>query len=147
MLDQEMTDMEFQKGIMGRHNFLRWSFITWVAIVILLNAYAPTISHAGEISEVTVRNAEFEIINVLKDPESLRQFEALWKKKKKLDTSINTKWLYKIDIMGKDHENRWLYSPEGYVKVLSKAKVPTYAISSLNEFNKLIMGENINSLK
>lgn len=138
--------MSVQKSIERRYILHKWTFIVGLMLVILSRAYFPIISLAGEISKVTVLNHEFEVINVLDDSKSLQHFEALWGKKTKSNTPNDTKWIYKIDIAGKGHGDRWLYSPLGYVRVLSKAKVPTYAISSPDEFNNLL-GVTNKSLK
>lgn len=108
------------------------------AILFSFILLTPVISIAGEISKVSIRNEHFEIIAVLKDSKSIQSFEAIWNKKTKLSSPVKSRLLYKIDIEGKNHSDRWLYSPEGFVILLSKAKTPTYKISSVDEFNKLI---------
>ncbi len=85
-------------------------------------------SHAGELSCVTVRNQNFEIIKVINDEASLKLFTGIWKTREKLKTSVAPQWLFKIDIEGKGYGDRWLYDPRGYVHVLSKLKVPIYKI-------------------
>jgi hypothetical protein len=110
-------------------------WITWM----LLSA-AP--SFAGEISRVTVRNQNFEIVKVINDKVSLQLFEEIWKTKAKLTSSVTPQWLFKIDIEGKRYGDRWLYDPRGYVSVLSKAKVPVYNIPVPDSFNQLIGTHN-----
>lgn len=99
---------------------------------------APVISVAGEISSVIVRNEKLEIINVLSNAKTISSFESLWKKKTKVSPSAKLVFAYKIDIKSQGNSDRWLYSPEGFVQVLSKAKVTTYKIFAVHEFNELI---------
>ena len=120
----------------------RLNLITSLTVIIFLT-FSPIIARANEISKVIVRNKEFVIINVIEKSEALNQFEALWNKKEKLNSPTDAKLIYKIDITSKNRSTRWLYSPEGYVKVLSKAKVPTYQITSPDQFNKLVIGDNL----
>lgn len=104
--------------------------------------FTVTPSFAGEISLVKVRNQKFEIVKVINDKASLQLFERIWKTKRKVKSSVAPQWLYKIDIEGKGHGDRWLYDPGGYVQVLSKAKVPIYEIPTPDPFNQLIGTHN-----
>ena len=109
-----------------------------ISIPILLLCLAPVISIGGEISRVTIRNENFNVIIVLEDAKAIQSFEVLWKRKTKFPSPVETNLFHKIDIESKGRSERWLYSPEGFVRVLSKSKVPTYRISSVDEFNRLI---------
>ena len=109
-----------------------------ISIPILFLCLAPVISIGGEISRVTIRNENFNVIIVLEDAKAIQSFEVLWKRKTKFPSPVETNLFHKIDIESKGRSERWLYSPEGFVRVLSKSKVPTYRISSVDEFNRLI---------
>ena len=109
-----------------------------ISIPILFLCLTSVLSIAGEISKVTIRNEHFDVITVLEDAKAIQSFEVLWKRKTKFPSPVETKLSHKIDIESKGRSERWLYSPEGFVRVLSKSKVPTYRISSVDEFNKLI---------
>jgi hypothetical protein len=111
-------------------------------ILILLAILLATQSIAGEISRVTVRNQNFDIVKVINDKAVLQQFEMIWNTRAKLKSSVNPQWLYKIDIEDKGRGDRWLYDPSGYVQVLSKAKVPLYKIPAPNSFNQMIGAHN-----
>jgi hypothetical protein len=97
-------------------------------------------SSANEISHITVRNHNFEIVKVIDDKVSLQLFEQTWETKVKLKPSTPPAWLFKIDISREEGRGgRWLYDPtSGYVTLLSKLKVPIYKIPALNSFNKLL---------
>ena len=95
----------------------------------------PATSLAGEISSVTIRDKNFAVIKVLSDETSMPSFNGYWNKKAKMTDDVPMKPLYMIDI---PPGHRWLYDPAGYVRVLSKAKVPIYQISSPGDFNKLL---------
>ncbi len=109
-----------------------------ISIPILFLCLTPMISIAGEISRVTIRSEKFDVISILEDAKAIQAFEVLWKTKTKFPSPVETKLSHKIDIESKGRSERWLYSPEGFVRVLSKSKVPTYRISSVDEFNRLI---------
>lgn len=104
--------------------------------------FLATESFAGELSQVIVRNQKFEIVKIIDDKESLQKFEKIWKTKTKMKAPVAPKWLFKLDIEGKYHGDRWFYNPQGYVQVLSKAKVPVYRIPASVTFNNLIGTHN-----
>lgn len=108
-------------------------------ILILLTVVAAS---AGDISLVSVRNKDFQVVKVINDQKSLQQFEKAWKEKKKTKNPPHPNWLYKIDIEGKGYGDRWLYDPSGLVQVLSKIKTPIYGIPDAESFNKLIGTHN-----
>jgi hypothetical protein len=112
--------------------------LIWMSWLLFL----ATPSFAGEISQVIVRNQNFEIVKVVDDKISLQQFEEIWKSKTKVKTPVAPKWLLKLDIEGKGHGDRWFYDPQGYVQVLSKAKVPIYRIPAFVTLNNLIGTHN-----
>ena len=96
---------------------------------------------AGDVSKVTVRNSDFQVIKTLNDKEPLEEFSKIWGSKQVYNGSEIPQWLYKLDIEQKGHGNRWLYDPKGYVQVLSKARVPVYVLPP-EPFNKLIGAHN-----
>lgn len=108
--------------------------LIWVTWLLFL----ATASFAGEISQVIVRNQKFEIVKVIDDKTSLQQFEEIWKTKTKMKAPVTPKWSFKLDIEGKGYGDRWFYDSQGYVQVLSKAKVPVYKIPASITFNSLI---------
>jgi len=68
--------------------------------------FSTTPSFADEISSVTVRTQNFEVVKVVNDKESLQQFEKLWQSKTKLKSTTPKKWIFKIDIKSKGHSVR-----------------------------------------
>ena len=113
-----------------------------IILTLLILLVAVSAASGSDISHVSVRNKNFEVVKVIKDQQSLQQFEKAWKEKKKIKNSPLTQWLYKIDIEGKGYGGRWLYDPTGYLQVLSKVKTPVYRISDAESFNKLIGAHN-----
>ena len=113
--------------------------ILTASILILLTVVTAS---AGDISLVSVRNKDFQVIKVINDQKSLQQFEKAWKEKKKTKNPSHPNWLFKIDIEGKGHGDRWLYDPSGLVQVLSKIRTRIYEISDAESFNKLIGTHN-----
>jgi len=107
-------------------------------IFVILILLVAEVASAGYISRISVRNNNFEVVKVIKDQQSLQQFEKAWKEKKVIKTTQLTQWLYKIDIEGEGYDDRWLYDPSGYVRVLSKVKTPVYRLSDAESFNKLV---------
>jgi len=62
-------------------------------------------AYSQAISEVTVRDNEFQIISVLKEKGELKQFEEIWSNKHEVILRAQPKWSHKIDIVPGD---RWL---------------------------------------
>ncbi len=94
-------------------------------------------SLAGEITSITVRDSNFEILKDLRDVKSVSSFKSYWNRKTKMSDDVRMKPLYKIDIQPGD---RWLHDPAGYVRVLSKARVPIY------QRGRLELGSSIRDL-
>jgi hypothetical protein len=116
--------------------------LIFILIVVLL----PFAARADEITSITIRDKNFEVVNDIRDEKMILRFQNYWNKKTKIVAETRTVPIYKIDINPGD---RWLYDPEGYVQVLSKAKVPIYKLHSPEEFNTLlgIPGNKIKSQK
>jgi hypothetical protein len=123
-----------------------YNSISYKLILILIVVLLPFAAQAEEITGITIRDKNFEVINDIRDEKMILRFQDHWNKKTKIDAEALRAPIYKIDI---NPGNRWLYDLAGYVQVLSKAKVPIYQLHSPEEFNALlgIPGNKINSQK
>jgi hypothetical protein len=70
--------------------------------------------------------------------EDLSHFEQLWIAKTEQTPPADLKWTYKLDVTAQSKGNRWLYDTAGWVRILSIKRTPTYKISSVEEFNRLL---------
>ena len=110
--------------------------ITFVAAGILLTAACRG---APVITRVTVRNAEFEQLRTLASSRELEHFSLLFAQKKKTSPPQHVAWAYKVDLEVEGRAERWLYHPDGWLQVLSKAETPVYMLDSPAEFRKLVL--------
>ncbi len=96
---------------------------------------------AAVITKVTVRNEKFEQTRTPASPRELERFNLLFAKKKKAKPPEGLKWTNKLDIeQGRRRKStRWLYHPDGWLVVLSKALTPVYMLESPDEFRKLVL--------
>lgn len=105
-----------------------------VACVLL----SSTPTGPGELTGVTLRNQDFEVVKVISDQAALQAFERSWKAKTTSTPPATPRWTYKLDLAGKGARARWLYDPAGYVQVLTEAKSPIYAIPNPEAFRELV---------
>ncbi len=104
-----------------------------IILLFLLISLSSCSQHA--ISKVTVRDNDFKIISELKGKEELKQFEDIWLSKYEVILRAQPKWSHKIDLEPGD---RWLYSMNGYVKILSMLSTSIYKIDNSKQFNMLL---------
>ena len=99
-------------------------------------------AHAKELEviDIQVRNANFEVIRVIQEPEMLQRAEKEWQKLKPIDTLPNTNWTHKLDVNSEAIGGRWLYNKEGYLAKLNKQLKPMYKVSDVNKFNEIYLG-------
>jgi hypothetical protein len=95
--------------------------------------------HAINISEIKVRDKNFNVIQTIYQPEVINEIKTIWMAKKKVEPQKRPDFIYMIDILSEGRSTRWLYDPSGYATVLTKVKVPIYKIEEVNKFNKIII--------
>lgn len=87
------------------------------------------------ISQVTVRDRDFEIVRILDGEEELTPFVRAWEHKREVDFVPNPTWTYKIDIRRGDYSQRWLYDPTGWTSLLAVKGGTFYRIEEVSTFN------------
>ncbi len=88
-----------------------------------------------DIKYIEIRNSDFKVIYKINGLDRLNKFDVLFKNRVKLESPPKIEWPYKIDVVP---GSRWLYNPEGYVRMLNVIKKPTYRVSEFEELNLLI---------
>jgi hypothetical protein len=115
---------------------------TSIAIAALLTMPLLSLEARAEIVEVTVRDANFQVVSVISSRAQLAQFDAQWSRKDKLKDAqaqfSSHAFTYKLDIASARGSERWLYDPSGKVVVLSKAVKPIYELGEPALFNTLL---------
>ena len=96
--------------------------------------FASAVS-AEELISVTVRDADFTVIQQIEGKRELAAFKELFENRIETKKSKYTKWVYKVDINPGD---RWLYNKSGHFTVLSKANTPVYKVNSVSEMNAVL---------
>ncbi len=103
--------------------------------IFILSLLGVTVSFAEEIKAVTIRDEKFEVVKKLQSTVEVLAFSEEWHQKIK-QISGDHHWKFKIDI---EPGTRWLFDPEGYVRVLSKnSSASDYKIKSIDAFNKIL---------
>jgi hypothetical protein len=93
------------------------------------------------IKNVTVYDAGFNLLKMIDGPAEIAHFSQHWTEKRELKgvvpfaLSANH---FKIDIDTDGRSTRWLYTPEGKARLLSKANVADYALTDVVVFNELL---------
>ena len=90
---------------------------------------------ASDITRVTVRDNQFEIVRELTGSEDLRLFTELWNTKHEVILMAMPHWTHKINIMP---GGRWLYHPNGFTMLLSKQATGIFKIDESEKFNELL---------
>lgn len=98
----------------------------------------PIWTTAEDIAFVQVLDDQFRLVRKLTSTDDLAAFRDLWSGRVKYKGAAVMRPRYKIDVR-EDHKGaRWLYDPDGFVQVLSKAETPVYQLPSPAAFNKLL---------
>jgi hypothetical protein len=87
---------------------------------------------------VKVLNENFELLVEFNNGLELRKIERIWNSREEIKSDLSPSFKLKIDIATKKRSTRWLYDPNGYCVVLTKAKVPIYRIKKYKELNQMI---------
>jgi hypothetical protein len=109
--------------------------IITIFFIILLSA---CFEYDDQIVCMKVLNDKFELLAEFNKDTELRKIERIWKSREEIKSDLKPVFKLKIDIATKKRSNRWLYDPNGYCMLLSKAKVPIYRIQKYKELNKMI---------
>ena len=91
-------------------------------------------TYADEITKITVRDANFEIVKTLEFSSEIKSFSEIWSSKIKIGATEYS-WTHKLDFLP---GGRWLYNCSGRTAFLSKTLIPMYKIPDPSEFNKLL---------
>ncbi len=102
---------------------------------------------AANISEVKAWGKNFNIIQVINQPEEINELKTIWMKKEKIKVKKRPNFIYKIDIVSEKKSARWLYDPSGYATLLSKGETPIYRIERANRLNRIIISQQADSAK
>jgi hypothetical protein len=108
--------------------------------MLLAAALVGGCSSPDPITNVSVRDARFEVVKVLTTAE-LSEFQRQWGNKEDIEATLSNVGgqLFLIDIDRKRPGDRWLYQTTGYVQMLNKGpKTPVYKLRDPDAFNKLI---------
>lgn len=98
----------------------------------------PTIIH------VNVLSKKFETVTVVDDPATLAELNSIWKTFTVIEPSDCPAFSYIVDVSFTDGTGgRWLYSPEGYMTVLSKAKVPIYTFDRADKLGRILIPQQM----
>ena len=71
--------------------------------------------------------------------DALKQFDKLWRDRRKIDSSECPDFTHKVDIATPRRSTRWLFHPEGYATVLSKARLPVYRFSQPRQLRDMLL--------
>ena len=88
-----------------------------------------------EIEYIEIRDADFKVIHRINDIKGIKEYKTLFNSKVEIESPLEIEWTYKIDTVP---GQRWLYSHEGYVKMLSILKRPTYKVEGFDKLNALL---------
>ena len=108
--------------------------------VLLAAALVCGCSSPDPITNVSVRDARFEVVKVL-TPAELSEFQRQWGNKEEVEATLSNVGgeHFKIDIDRKRHGDRWLYQTTGYTQMLNKGpKMPVYKLRDPGAFSRLI---------
>jgi hypothetical protein len=83
-----------------------------------------------DIIQVKVWDMEFRVIRKIDDPRTLGELKKIWEDRVKAPQSVRLSFTHKVDIAKTRGSTRWLYDPNGYATVLTKAKVPIYRFAN-----------------
>jgi hypothetical protein len=101
----------------------------FIALVCSIATAWPLSTVAGDITRVTVLNAELQSIRTLTSVPDLAVFSELWATRVKANVSTAMRPGYSIVIQQSDRRSeRWLYDDTGIVQVLSIRKTPVYRL-------------------
>ncbi len=95
-----------------------------------------------KISEVVVRDSDFNIVRIINQPEQIREINRLWKELQQIHELPNTNWTDTLDIKANQYEGRWCYNRQGYLAYLNVFLEPMFKVEDPAAFNKLIFDSN-----
>jgi hypothetical protein len=105
-----------------------------LALMLLL----PVSALAQDISKVTVRDQDFQLVKTLTSARDLAVFNELWSAKTVQESASGSRFLYKIDVERGGCSVRWLYDLAGFLQVLTVTRTPLYGLAAPQVFNKLL---------
>jgi hypothetical protein len=106
----------------------------FLALMLLL----PGPALAQDISKVSVRDRNFELVKTLSSAGDLAAFDALWSAKTVREPASRSGFIYKIAVERGGRSVSWLYDPAGFVQVLSVSRTPVYEVPTPHAFNRLL---------
>ena len=89
------------------------------------------------IESVIVLDASFQEVTRLTDHEALRGFEQLWRAKNEVKAT-GISFEFKLDLQFRGESVRWLYTRDGYARVLSSKSTPLYQVEDAESLNLLL---------
>lgn len=90
-------------------------------------------------SQVKVWNEDFQVIRSIDDSGTLGELKMIWEDRTEVSPSERPSFTHKVDIATAQGSTRWLYDPNGYATVLSKAKMPIYHFTNPEKLNKILI--------
>jgi hypothetical protein len=108
-------------------------------LLIMITGLAACTTLEQPFTKVTVRDKSFQVIRDIDDPIILANLSEIWSSKRKIAEPSNKAFDFSIDIATPDGGGRWLYSSNGYVTILSKARVPVFQLIDKDTANKILI--------
>jgi hypothetical protein len=131
-----------------------FEFVDWIAaafkpgpggaclrfgFALLVAALVGGCASPDPITEVSVRDAQFQIVKVL-TPAELSEFRRQWENKQEVTATLSNVGgeHFNIDIDRRGAGDRWLYQTTGHVQLLDPWRTPVYKLQDPEAFNRLI---------
>jgi hypothetical protein len=91
----------------------------------------------GGVSRVIVRDGDL-VVSDITDQDKLKRMKELLRDAGPVpDTEKIPQFTYKAQVTDSVGSNTWLYHPDGYVRLLTMKKTPTYRLEDPRELNRL----------
>jgi hypothetical protein len=91
------------------------------------------------ITQVKVWDMKFRVIRNIDDSRTIGEFKRIWEDRAEVSQSERPSFTHKVDIATTQGSTRWLYDPNGYATVLSKAKMPIYRFTNPKRLNEILI--------
>ncbi|NLB54882.1 MAG: hypothetical protein GX811_03800 [Lentisphaerae bacterium] len=77
---------------------------------------------------------------MINDPVTIAELNCIWQKHIVVEPSERPEFLYKVDFTFVDGTGgHWLYNPEGYITLLSKAKMPICTFEEPDKLKEILI--------
>jgi hypothetical protein len=103
-----------------------------------LTRLLPSSVFARDISEVSVRDPNFQLVKTLTSADDLAAFNELWSSRTVQKSEIGVGPLYKINIQRGRRGDSWFYDPSGLLRLLTVHRTPVYGLAERDAFNRLL---------